>query len=135
MKRERILETEVRRYLALQRTAEVVEKELEVLKNKWINLIPSDGFRLSGIFKICHKTGRRKSIAWKQEFLAQLGKEAVKEVSENAEYGEPSHSIKISERIDVDNLRKEHRVPRHIPDEQIGDYAYLKNLENAKVLV
>ncbi len=133
MKRERILETEVRRYLALQRTAEVVEKQLEDLKSRWINLIPSDGFRLSGMFKICHTTGRRKSIAWKQEFLAKLGQQAVNTVSKNAKLGEPSHSIRVEERTDVEKVREEHKIPEHIPDEQIGEFAYLKNLEKVGV--
>ncbi len=125
-KKKKISESDVKRYLALQRIAKEVDTEVEVLKRAFLAVVPADGYRLVGSYQVCHKTAQRKVIKWKDEYAKDLGNDAVNVVTDEAPLGAISHSIKIEVRREmIDAMRKKSKVPDHIPDEQVGDYVII----------
>ncbi len=87
--------SEVKKYLDLTKTIKEMERKIGDFKEKFLRVIPADGYRYVGSYKVCHKTQRKKSTAWKQVCIKEIGQEAVDEICDNALLGAASHSITI----------------------------------------
>lgn len=117
---------EVRKYLELVRTISELVGELQELEKKFFSIIPGDGYRLVGPYKVCHKIQRKRYTAWKQVCVERLGQTLVDELVSKAPLGKPSHSIEVKRRRTIEEVREAGKVPDHIPDEQVEDYVYKK---------
>ncbi len=87
--------SEVKKYVKLTETIKELTRDLESLKEKFFGVIPADGYRFVNSYKVCHKTQRKKSTAWKQVCIKEIGQEAVDELCDKAPLGAASHSITI----------------------------------------
>ncbi len=122
----RIKLNDVTRFIALQKIQKEIGEELTSLEERLLKVIPANGFRLVGMHQVCHKTGRRRTVSWKNEVYSRLGNAVGNDIMMNAPFGKLSHSIKVEMRHDLEDIRKNYTVPDHIPDVQIADYIITK---------